>query len=76
MCSYRHVPVHLPLFTGPRKGEVLGVDWRDVDNGACTIQVRRALLNTAGNAYLYGEPRSRGSSRTVGAPPLTSLLGT
>lgn len=69
-----HVPVHLALFSGLRKGEVPGLDGRDVDTDARTIQVRQALLYNSKMGYFYGEPKSRGSSRTVAIPQLTSLL--
>ncbi len=69
-----HLPVHRALFSGLRKGEVLGLDWREVDTDARTIQVRQALLYNSKTGCFYGEPKSRGSGRTVAIPQLACLL--
>ncbi len=54
----------LALTTGMRRGEVLGLQWSDVDTGAGTVRVCRSLQRI-GKDLVVGEPKSDRSRRTV-----------
>ncbi len=54
----------LALTTGMRQGEILGLQWSDVDLEHGTLQVRRTLY-CAGREFFFTEPKTRKSRRTV-----------
>src|SRR5699024_4574617 len=60
--------VKLALLTGMRKGEILAVQWYDVDFTTNTIHIRHSLSYTGKLGYLLKEPKTKGSIRKV-APP-------
>jgi integrase len=67
--------VTLMLSLGLRKGEALGLQWRDVDLDAGTLTVRRALKKDGKGGLYTDEPKTAGSSRTIHLPgPLADVL--
>ncbi len=54
----------LALTTGMRQGEILGLQWSDVDLEHRTLQVRRTLY-CAGREFFFTEPKTHKSRRTV-----------
>jgi integrase len=56
--------VALALLTGMRVGEVLGLQWQDVDWERQTISVRRSVQKLKGYGLLVKEPKTR-RGRTV-----------
>ncbi|MDQ3514227.1 MAG: site-specific integrase, partial [Chloroflexota bacterium] len=58
----------LALTLGLRQGEVLGLQWDDLDLDRRTLKVRRALQRIDGHLILK-EPKSAKSRRTVTLPP-------
>lgn len=64
----------LILTTGVRKGEALGLRWRDVDLTAGTIQIRQ-VVSVVGTAAAIHPPKTRASRRQVRlAPELVTAL--
>lgn len=51
-----------------RKGELLALQWYDIDFSTNTIHVRHSLSYTKGNGYKLKEPKTKGSIRKI-APP-------
>lgn len=60
--------IKLALKTGMRKGELLALQWDDVDFSSNTIHVRHSLSYTKNDGYFLKEPKTKGSIRKV-APP-------
>lgn len=60
--------IKLALKTGMRKGELLALQWDDIDLATNTIHVRHSLSYTKASGYILKEPKTRGSVRKV-APP-------
>lgn len=52
------------LLTGMRRAELLGLRWRDIDWGACTISVRQGAVPVRG-VMTISRPKTPSSRRTV-----------
>jgi integrase len=66
-----YMPALLAAYTGLRRGEVLGLRWRDIDFDAGTLQVAQAVEIIGGKVELV-EPKTERSRRVVKLP--ASLL--
>lgn len=62
------------FYSGCRQGELLGLQWLDVDFDAGTLMVQRTLLGASDRVPAFGEPKTERSRRTV-ALPLDALVG-
>ena len=60
-----YVPIHLALYAGLRRGEILGLRWQDVDSDTATLSIQQTLMHVRGQGYIWGEPKSEGSRRTI-----------
>ena len=60
----------LAASTGMRRGELLGVQWPDVDLGRARIAVRRSLV-TVGHEVVVSEPKTAKGRRSVALDPAT-----
>lgn len=71
----RHFPAYfLALNTGVRRGELLGLRWRDVDLKERTITITQGLVRTKGG-LTFQEPKTKLSNRTIGiSPQVVSVL--
>ena len=56
---------HLVVMTGVRRGEAVGLQWRDVDLESTVMRVRQQAVEVAGRVHL-SEPKTRSGVRTVG----------
>jgi len=56
--------------TGMRRGELLGLQWPDVDLGRARVAVRRSLV-TVGHEVVVGEPKTAKGRRSVALDPAT-----
>jgi integrase len=64
----------LAAMTGMRRGEILGLRWRDVDMGAARIAIRQAVVSV-GYAVLYSTPKNH-QARVIDLDPETiEILG-
>lgn len=59
-----HPFFHLALATGMRRGELIGLQWRDVDWTAGTVSVRRSAVANRGKTVLQ-EPKTAAGTRTI-----------
>lgn len=53
------------LLLGMRQGEILGLQWNDIDSERGVVRVRRSLIGTKGGEPAYGEPKSQAGYRTL-----------
>lgn len=58
------ITVQLGLYLGLRPGEVLGLQWSDIDFDERTLSVRRSLKRE-NNHLKFGPPKTHGSMRTL-----------
>ena len=56
-------------YSGCRRGELLGLQWPDIDVDRGALSVRRTLLSTSDTVPAYGEPKTARSRRTIALPP-------
>ena len=66
--------VHLLLFTGLRKGELMGLEWQDIDFDRGLMQIVRASQYIPKAGIITKEPKNKKSQRTIKVSP--SLLET
>lgn len=66
--------VMLALATGLRRGELVGLEWGDVDFAAGTITVQRAVCYVPGRGLFTKEPKTASSRRTLSVPPSVMAL--
>ena len=59
------------IVTGMRPGELLGLQWKDIDWSKGTAVVRRALVRRDDQSWSFEEPKTARSRRTI---PLTASL--
>jgi integrase len=60
----------LAASTGMRRGELLGLQWPDVDLGRARVAVRRSLV-TVGHKVMVSEPKTAKGRRSVALDPAT-----
>jgi integrase len=62
--------VHLAIFTGMRRSEILGLRWRDVDLDRSTIQVVQTLHQLRDKSFRIEQPKSAAGRRQVKLSPM------
>lgn len=69
-----YILFYTALFTGMRRSELLGLKWEDVDLIFGQICVRRSLHHLKNGSYVFTEPKSVKSRRTIALTPSNALL--
>lgn len=59
----------LVMFTGMRRGEVLGLRWEDIDTEAGLIHIRRNVTHPGGNRPVIGTPKTNSGKRDIPLDP-------
>lgn len=62
------------LFTGMRRSELLALRWQDIDFLYGQVSVSRGLHHLVDGSYVFTQPKSVKSRRTISLTPSTSLL--
>jgi len=57
------------LFTGMRRGELLALQWPDIDLLTGQISVNRSIHQLKDNSFTYAQPKSERSRRTIALTP-------
>jgi|BioPla2DNA2_1021312.scaffolds.fasta_scaffold04383_2 integrase len=72
--KYR-VLIQLALFTGLRRGEIMGLEWTDIDFDNNTLEVRQASQYLPGRGVFTKAPKTKSSERLLSLPPfLVNML--
>lgn len=61
----------LAVMTGMRRGELLGLRWRDVDLDAGMAHVQQTAQRIAGRGWVFRQPKTRLSRRAIALSPAT-----
>jgi integrase len=63
------IMIKLAITVGLRRGELLGLQWEDIDLEQNTISLNHALTHNKTDGYVLKEPKTKTSKRTVSVPP-------
>lgn len=63
--DYRHIIYVLAIFTGMRKGEILGLRWSDIDFEKKTLQVVQTVYKPLNQPPTIQAPKTAGSVRAI-----------
>lgn len=58
----------LALTTGMRRGELLALQWKDIDWKGGSLQVRRSVNRYVGQGFKVSEPKTKQSRRKIALP--------
>ena len=64
----------LALSTGMRQGELLGLQWKDINWDRKTITVQRQLTRIPGGKLEFVQPKTRSSVRTISLGEATIVI--
>lgn len=62
---YYRVPITVLLFTGMRRGELLGLEWSDIDFEADTIDINKSLLYLSDRGLFEDDTKNHTSRRVI-----------
>jgi len=68
------VVVTLAITTGLRRGELAGLEWRDIDFNNATLEVRQASQYLPGKGTFTKEPKNETSKRVISVPASVMAL--
>ena len=68
-----HLPVHLAIYTGLRRSEILGLRWLDIDLSARRLTVNQTIVVSRGQIYV-SEPKTERSRRVLALDTDTIIL--
>jgi len=69
-----HVLFYAALYIGARRSELLGLSWRHIDLLYSQIHIERGLQWTKNGGYVFTQPKSTKSRRTIALPSSLALL--
>lgn len=62
------VLIQLAIFTGARRGELMGLEWQDINLDAGTMEIRQASQYVPGKGVFAKDPKNESSSRLLSLP--------
>lgn len=62
--KHLHIAYVLAIYTGMRRGEILGLRWKDCDLEQGKISIRQTL-NLVGSELIFQSPKTKGSKRLI-----------
>ncbi len=65
-----YMPILLAITTGMRRGEIIALQWKDINFDRATLTVRRSCERIKGG-YRFKEPKSKTSRRLLTLPSMT-----
>jgi len=68
-----HPMLHLAIYTGMRRSEILGLRWMDVDFRMATISVVQVMHRLRGGRIVFQEPKTQKGRRLVDLSPTAVL---
>jgi integrase len=69
-----HTLFFTKVYTGLRRGELLGLRWCDIDLEKSTLSVLQTLQHLPDGKYIFREPKSKHSRRQIALSPSLAVL--
>jgi integrase len=69
-----HCMLHLILTTGIRRGECMGIKWKDINEKESTVLIERCVTYTPESGVVISTPKTANSIRTIPLMPSTLKL--
>jgi integrase len=69
-----HSLFYTALFTGARRSELLALRWQDIDFIFSQISIGRSLHHLNDGSYVFTQPKSAKSNRTIALPPSAFMV--
>ena len=66
---YYKTAITVLLFTGMRRSELLGLEWKDIDFAKQTISIHCSLQYISKHGIVKDEPKTKSSYRVIKVPP-------
>lgn len=66
-----YLPVLLAVTTGMRRGEILGIRWKDIDLDNKRLNIRQIVIETREYGLEIKQPKTDSSSRSIALPQIT-----
>ncbi|TPG74361.1 site-specific integrase [Brevibacillus laterosporus] len=63
-----YVAFVLAIYTGMRRGEILGLRWKDVDFEKAKISIQQTLYRPANQGIIFQEPKTKSAKRRISIP--------
>ncbi|WP_236777872.1 site-specific integrase [Anoxybacter fermentans] len=60
--------IYIAIFTGMRRGELLGLRWSDIDFKNKTASIQQTLQKALEGGYRFDTPKTKGSIRMISLP--------
>jgi len=67
-----HLPIMLAVTTGMRRGEVIGLRWKDINLESGNLSIRQVAEQTKKHGIQFKEPKTDKSTRMVSLPKITA----
>ncbi|MCM3079598.1 site-specific integrase [Brevibacillus invocatus] len=58
----------LAIYTGMRRGEILGLRWKDIDFEQAKISIQQTLYRPANQGIIFQEPKTKSAKRRIAIP--------
>lgn len=59
----------LAIYGGFRRGEILGLEWKDIDFDTCVVSINRNALYSSQKGHYTDTPKTKSSLRSLKLPP-------
>lgn len=69
-----HPIFHLALYTGMRRGEILGLRWKDVDLNLAELYIAQAMLQLDDGRIVFEQPKTVKGRRSVALSPTAAIV--
>jgi len=73
-CTPYYELFYLALYSGMRRSELLALRWQDINLMFSQVSVNRSIHHLKDGSYVFTQPKSARSRRTIALPPSATLL--